>query len=152
MESLSPAHIDTGTSLTMISGRPWPMGADADATGVNFAVFSAHAQAIDVCVFDATGMHETARFRLPGHTGNVWHGRLEGARAGLVYGLRAHGPWHPDRGHRFNPTKLLLDPYAREIVGRFEWADEHFATDRVHPRQMDTRDNSAGALDRKSVV
>ncbi|MEP7295904.1 MAG: glycogen debranching protein GlgX [Burkholderiales bacterium] len=127
-------------------GRPWPMGVHWDGSGVNIAVFSVHAQAIDLCVFDATGTHETARLRLPGHTGDVWHGRLEGAAPGLVYGLRADGPWRPDKGHRFNPHKLLLDPWAREIVGRFAWADEHFGADRTHPRQMDTRDNAATAL------
>jgi glycogen debranching enzyme GlgX len=147
MESLSPERADAAAVEFAISrGRPWPMGATCDAGGVNFAVFSAHAQAIDLCVFDDAGRHEIARWRLPGRSGDVWHGRLEGARAGLVYGLRAHGPWRPDKGHRFNPTKLLLDPYAREIVGRFDWADEHFAADRVHPRQMDARDNAAGAL------
>ena len=131
---------------TVTAGRPWPMGAHWDGSGVNFAVFSANAQAIDLCLFDDTGKREIARVRLPGHSGDVWHGRVEGASPGLVYGLRAHGPWRPDKGHRFNPTKLLLDPYAREIVGHFEWADEHFAADRVHPRQMDARDNGASAL------
>ena len=74
-------------------GRPWPMGVHWDGSGVNIAVFSVHAQAIDLCVFDTSGTHETARLRLPGRTGDVWHGRLEGAAPGLVYGLRAHGPW-----------------------------------------------------------
>ena len=148
MESLSPERAERATtsSMNLNAGRPWPMGAHADASGVNFAVFSAHAQAIDLCVFDASGTRELGHWRLPGHSGDVWHGRLEGARPGLVYGLRAHGPWRPDKGHRFNPTKLLLDPYAREIVGRFDWADAHFASDRAHPRQMDARDNAASAL------
>ena len=135
-----------GMQAGLSEGRAWPLGVHCDATGVNVAVFSAHAQAIDLCLFDATGLHEVARLRLPGHTGDVWHGHLTDAGAGLVYGLRAHGPWRPDKGYRFNPTKLLLDPYARDIVGRFDWGDEHFAADRVHPRQMDTRDNAASAL------
>jgi glycogen debranching enzyme GlgX len=152
MERLSaatgPAEALAPPALTLSAGGPWPMGAHCDASGVNFAVFSANAQAIDLCVFDAAGTHEVARHRLPGHTGDVWHGHLAGAGAGagLVYGLRAHGPWRPDKGHRFNPTKLLLDPYAREIVGRFAWDDEHFAADRAHPKQMDTRDNATTAL------
>jgi glycogen operon protein len=133
------------------SGRSWPLGAHADDRGVNFAVFSAHAQAIDLCLFDATGTREIERLRLPGHTGDVWHGRIDGAAAGLVYGLRAHGPWRPDKGHRFNPNKLLLDPYAREIVGSFDWSDLHFDADRVHPRQMDPRDNAATALKARVV-
>ncbi|MDE2629282.1 MAG: glycogen debranching protein GlgX [Burkholderiales bacterium] len=160
MERLTASTAPSGESVDSVgepstaitSGRPWPMGAHCDADGVNFAVFSANAQAIDLCVFDPSGTREVARHRLPGHTNDVWHGHLAGAGAGLVYGLRAHGPWRPDKGHRFNPTKLLLDPYAREIVGRHVWADEHFAADRAHPRQMDTRDNAASALKARVVA
>ena len=141
MESVTPA-----AAFAITPGRAWPIGAHADATGVNFAVFSAHAQAIDLCLFDMTGTHEVARLRLPGRSGDVWHGRVEGATAGLVYGLRALGAWQPDQGHRFNPAKLLLDPYAREIVGAFDWADLHFGADRAHPKQVDPRDNAATAL------
>ena len=127
-------------------GQPWPMGAHVSGDGVNFAVFSANAEAIELCLFDDDGTQELARLRLPQRTGDIWHGQLEGARAGLVYGLRAHGPWRPDAGHRFNPRKLLLDPYAREIVGRFEWRDELFDVDRMHPVRPDQRDNAAHAL------
>ncbi|HEU4460840.1 MAG TPA: glycogen debranching protein GlgX [Methylibium sp.] len=132
--------------LDLQPGRPWPLGASVDAQGVNFAVASSHAQSIELCVFDDAGREELARAALPGRSGDVFHGHLHGARPGLVYGLRAHGPWRPDKGHLFNPAKLLLDPYAREIVGRFEWHDEHFAHDRQHPRQPDARDNAATAL------
>jgi glycogen operon protein len=128
------------------TGQPWPLGANWDGKGVNFAVFSAHAQAMEVCLFDATGTQETARLRLPACTRDVWHGYLPGAGPGLVYGLRAHGPWQPDQGHRFNPAKLLLDPYAREVLGTFEWQDEHFGHDRRHPLQADPRDNATTAL------
>jgi glycogen debranching enzyme GlgX len=131
-------------------GRPWPMGASWDGHGVNLAVFSANATRIDLCVFDARGA-ETARLPLPARSGDVWHGRLPGAGPGLVYGLRAHGPWRPDRGHRFNANKLLLDPYAREIVGRFRWCDEQYASDRLHPGQPDARDNAAVALKARVV-
>ncbi len=137
---------EAAATFMISEGQPWPMGAHWDGDGVNIAVFSANAQAIDLCLFDATGTQQTTRLRLPGHSGDVWHGRLEGAAPGLVYGFRAHGPWRPDRGHRFNPTKLLLDPYAREILGRFDWAEEHFAADRTLPKQMDTRDNGPTAL------
>ena len=139
-------------ALQLSTGQPWPMGAhcvdpaDPRQGGVNFAIFSAHAQAIELCVYDDTGTQEIGRARLPGRTGDVWHGRLPHAGTGLVYGLRAYGPWRPDKGHLFNPAKLLLDPHAREIVGCFEWLDEHFAADRQHPRQMDPRDNGATAL------
>ena len=148
MESLSPARAtdQLAPAPALTAGRPWPLGATADASGVNFAVFSVHAQALDLCVFDVTGTHEVARLRLPGRTGDVWHGHLAGAGAGLVYGLRAHGPWRPDKGHRFDATKLLLDPWAREIVGAFQWTDAQFSADRTHPKQMDTRDNAAIAL------
>jgi glycogen operon protein len=127
-------------------GRSWPLGAQWDGDELNFAVVSAHASRIELCLFDAGGRHEVARLPLPGRTGDVFHGRLPGAAPGLVYGYRAHGPWRPDRGHRFNPHKVLLDPYAREIVGRFEWRDEQFGADRAHPAHMDQRDNAPYAL------
>ena len=111
---LAPKH-------ALLPGRPWPLGATWDGYGVNFAVFSAHAQAMALCLFDEAGTTETARLLLPAHTNDVWHGYLLGASPGLLYGLRAHGLWRPDRGHLFNPHKLLLDPYAREVVGDFEW-------------------------------
>ena len=129
-------------------GRPWPLGACVDGAGVNFAVFSAHATQLVLCVFDNAGEVELARWPLPGHTGDIWHGRLPGAGAGLVYGFRAHGPWRPDRGHRFNPHKLLLDPWAREIVappGGFKPDGPHRGAEREHPQHMDPRENGAGA-------
>jgi glycogen operon protein len=132
-------------------GHPWPLGAHWDGHGVNFAVFSAHAQHVELCLYDATGTRELRRITLPEHTQDVWHGYLPDAGPGLVYGLRAHGPWRPERGHRFNPSKLLLDPYAREIVGRFEWRDEHHGADLRHPAHMDMSDNGALALKARVV-
>jgi glycogen operon protein len=131
---------------SMKEGKPWPLGAHWDGQGVNFAVFSAHAQSIELCLFDTSGTQEVARYPLPCHTSDVWHGYLPKAEPGLVYGLRAHGTWWPERGYRFNASKLLLDPYAREIVGTFEWRDEHFGHDRHLPIHPDTRDNAAFAL------
>jgi len=135
----------------MQTGQPWPMGAHWDGKGINFAVFSAHAQAMVLCVFDGTGTTETARYTLPAHTSDVWHGYLPDAQPGLVYGLRAQGPWRPDRGHRFNAAKLLLDPYAREVVGSFEWRDEHFGGDRKLLLHPDNQDNAAFALKARVV-
>ena len=142
---------DTLHLMHLNEGRPWPMGAHVDGDGLNFAVHSSHAQAIELCIFDANGQVEQARLRLPGHSGDVFHGRLPNAGPGLVYGLRAAGPWRPERGHRFNPNKLLLDPYAREIVGRFEWRDEHFGADLAHPSHRDMSDNAAHALKARVV-
>ena len=96
-------------------GAPEPLGATPDATGTNFAVFSAHASAIEVCLFDAAQEREVARVALPARTGDVWHGYIAGVAVGARYGLRAHGPYAPQDGHRFNPHKLLLDPYAAAI-------------------------------------
>ena len=143
MERLSP--------LTLLPGKPWPLGALWDGQGVNFAIFSAHAQAMDVCLFDEEGLIEQARLTLPKHTSDVWHGYLPGAHPGLVYGVRAHGLWNPLLGHHFNPNKLLLDPYAREVVGDFQWRDEHFGFNRLLPLEIDTRDNAAWALKARVV-
>jgi glycogen operon protein len=104
-------------------GRPFSLGATADIGGVNFAVFSAHAERIELCLFDPSGRREIARFDLPECTNEVFHGYLPNARAGQLYGYRAHGPYQPDHGHRFNPNKLLLDPYARQLSGTVRWSD-----------------------------
>lgn len=102
-------------------GQPWPLGAslvlNANAGGVNFAVWAPDAARVELCLFDPEGRHELTRLELPGFTDGVWHGFLPGGQAGLVYGLRAHGEWAPQSGHRFNPAKLLLDPWATEVVG-----------------------------------
>jgi len=109
--------------VALMPGTPWPMGATVVAQGVNIAVFSAHATAIELCLYNDDGSEELARLPLEARSGDVWHGHVPGAGAGLVYGLRAHGPWQPQQGHRFDARKLLLDPYAREAVGRFEWSE-----------------------------
>jgi isoamylase len=100
---------------------PHPRGATWDGRGVNFSLFSAHATRVELCLFDVDGRTELERIDLPEYTDEIWHGYLEGAAPGLVYGYRVHGPYEPEAGHRFNPNKLLADPYAREYVGKLEW-------------------------------
>jgi isoamylase len=110
-------------TLTMTEGRPAPLGATFDGEGVNFAVFSEHATRISVCIFSDDGKTETHRLDLPERNGDVWHGYVSGLRPGLMYGLRADGPYAPHHGHRFNANKLLLDPYAKRITGHPVWHD-----------------------------
>jgi isoamylase len=102
-------------------GRPFPLGSSWDGLGVNFALFSANATKVELCLFDADGSTEVERIELPEYTDEVWHGYLPDIRPGRVYGYRVHGPYVPEDGHRFNPNKLLLDPYAKQIVGKLQW-------------------------------
>lgn len=97
------------------AGEPKPLGAHYDGHGVNFTLFSANAEKIELCVYDDD--NNELRYDLPARSGDIWHGYLPAARPGLRYGFRAHGPWQPQQGHRFNPAKLLLDPCARAVVG-----------------------------------
>jgi len=129
------------------AGSPYPLGATWDGLGTNFAVFSAHAERIDLCLFDPAGRRQIATFTLPECTDEVWHGYLPNAQVGLLYGYRVYGPYEPQRGHRFNPAKLLLDPYARRIAGELKWSDALFGY-RVHSARadlsIDRRDSAAG--------
>lgn len=108
-------------------GRPYPLGATADDGGVNFALFSEHATGVEICLFDEPDAPvERERIPLTERTDLVWHGYLPGAGPGRCYGYRVHGPYEPARGHRFNPAKLLLDPYARALTGNARWQPEVF--------------------------
>ncbi|MCB1947353.1 glycogen debranching protein GlgX [Nitrosomonas sp.] len=107
-------------------GKPYPLGATWDGSGVNFALFSEHAERVELCLFDDKGQREEQRVALPEQTDQVWHGYLPEARPGLLYGYRVYGPYKPEEGHRFNPNKLLLDPYAKDIHGMLRWSDAHF--------------------------
>ena len=111
----------------IISGDWASLGATYDGDGVNFAIFSAHAERVELCLFDETGKTETDRITLPEFTNEIWHGYVPGLRPGALYGYRVHGPYDPENGHRFNPHKLLVDPYARELVGEIEWSQTQFA-------------------------
>jgi isoamylase len=108
------------------AGKPHPLGAHVDANGANFALFSAHADKVELCLFDHHGHRETERIALPELTDGIWHGYIPEAHAGMRYAYRVHGPYDPAAGHRFNPFKLLLDPYAREIAGELRLTDAHF--------------------------
>jgi len=107
-------------------GSPLPLGATWDGKGANFALFSAHATGVDLCLFEPTGRREIARIPLPRKTDQIWHCYIEGVRPGQLYGYRVHGPYEPRHGHRFNPHKLLIDPYAGLLHGRIRWHDALF--------------------------
>lgn len=134
-------------------GLPYPLGATSDGLGVNFAVFSANATKIELCLFDARGRVEVRRLTMPECTDEVWHGYLPDAGLGLLYGYRAYGPYDPKNGHRFNPQKLLIDPYTRQLQGAVRWSDALFGYRVQHPKSdlsLDRRDSAA--LIPKSVV
>lgn len=138
----------------LMPGTPFPLGASYDGRGVNFAVFSANAEKIELCIFDAAGRKEVARLPLPDCTDEVWHGYLPEASPGLLYGFRAYGSYDPHRGHRFNPHKLLLDPYARLLSGPLRWSDALFGYRLGSSRadlSFDRRD-SAPAMPKAVVV
>ncbi len=107
-------------------GSPTPFGAVYDGRGVNFALFSEHATGVELCLFDSGSDRETVRIPLPHKTENVWHAYVEGIGPGQLYGYRVHGPYDPANGHRFNPHKLLIDPYARLLSGRLRWHDSMY--------------------------
>ena len=111
----------SGNSARISEGKPFPLGATWDGTGANFAVFSANATRVEVCIFDNEGKRELERFELPEFTDEVFHGRIADVGPGTFYGFRVDGPYAPEAGHRFNPNKLLLDPYARAHVGGLQW-------------------------------
>jgi len=102
-------------------GLPFPLGATWDGKGTNFALFSAHATKVELCLFDDKGEKELERIELPEYTDQIWHGYLPDIKPGTVYGYRVHGPYEPEAGHRFNSNKLLLDPYACGHTGELQW-------------------------------
>ncbi|MDF3052163.1 MAG: glgX 1 [Geminicoccaceae bacterium] len=138
-------------------GAPAPLGASWDGEGTNFAVFSEHAARVELCLFDdPRAPQESQRIELHERTGDVWHGYLPDARPGQAYGYRVHGPHDPHQGHRFNPSKLLLDPYAKALSGTIGWSDALVgypvrSTDLDRDLVADTTD-SAGVLPKSLVV
>ena len=135
------------------AGSAYPLGATWDGLGTNFAVFSDAADRIELCLFDAGGKREMRRLALPCFNGEVWHGYLPDAAPGLVYGYRAYGAYEPKSGSRFNPHKLLLDPYARQLAGRLRWTDALFGYRIRSPHadlSFDRRDSAPAMV--KAVV
>jgi isoamylase len=115
-----------GQRIRVWPGEPFPLGATWNGKGVNFALFSENAERVELCLFDAPGQTETARIELREYTNDVWHGHLPDIVPGQLYGYRVFGPYAPERGHRFNHHKLLIDPYARMLQGKFDWNDAVF--------------------------
>jgi isoamylase len=112
------------TGMRVWPGRPSPLGATCKPDGINFAIFSENATKVEICLFDSVATQaEKYRVALPEQTNHVWHGFLPDLRRGQIYGYRVHGPDDPSRGHRFNPRKLLLDPYAKQIARDLVWND-----------------------------
>src|SRR5216110_2819812 len=142
------------TSVRTWLGYPYPLGATWLGNGVNFALFSETAASVELCLFeDIDATEENIRIPVSEHTDQVWHVFLPDVRPGQLYGFRLSGPYDPERGLRFNGSKLLLDPYAKAIVGAVSWADEMFGYvlgDEKQDLAQDFRDNAWGVP--KSVV
>ncbi|HSG81472.1 MAG TPA: glycogen debranching enzyme GlgX, partial [Gemmatimonadota bacterium] len=136
-------------------GQPYPLGATWDGEGVNFALFSEHATGVALCLFDGSaGQAEEQRITIRERTNNVWHAYLPDVRPGQLYGYRVYGPYDPRNGHRFNPNKLLFDPYAKAISGTVKWNDSLYGYTPGHGDEdlsLDVRD-SAGDLPKSVVI
>jgi len=133
--------------MRISTGTPHPLGATWDGRGTNFALFSANATKVELCLFEAQGRRELERFPLPVRTEDVWHGYLSDVVPGQLYGYRVHGPYQPELGYRFNAHKLLVDPYAKQLAGRVVWSDAHFGYRAGSSRgdlSFDRRDNARG--------
>src|SRR4051794_20093092 len=112
------------TTTTIWSGKPYPLGATWDGEGVNFAIFSEHATTVELCLFEGPAAPvESVRIPITDQTDQVWHCYIPGTRPGQLYGYRIHGPYEPEAGLRFNPHKLLVDPYAKALCGDIRWDD-----------------------------
>ena len=117
---------NNNTGRRVLGGLPAPLGATWDGEGTNFALFSVHAEKVELCLFHPTEHDEVERIELPEYTNEVWHGYLPEVGPGTLYGYRVHGPYDPENGHRFNPHKLLLDPYAKAFAGELRWSEAHY--------------------------
>src|SRR5450755_3001453 len=128
-----------------LAGAPYRLGATWDASGTNFAVFAGHAEQVELCLFDPSGRTEQRRLPMPECTDGVWHAYVPNLPPGQLYGYRAHGPYVPEHGHRYNANKLLLDPYARALSGPLRWSDALYGYRVTSPRvdlSFDRRDSA----------
>src|SRR6201987_2296868 len=121
--------------MRLTAGTHSRLGASWDGRGTNFALFSANAEKVELCLFDGQGRRELERVELPERTEDVWHGYLNDVSPGQLYGYRVYGPYAPEQGHRFNANKLLLDPYAKRLPRRLVWSDAHLAYPTGPPRR-----------------
>lgn len=137
-------------------GKPYPLGATWDGQGVNFAIFSENATSVELCLFDSPqAERESARINIAEQTDYVWHVYIPGLQPGQLYGYRVYGPYDPENGHRFNPNKVLVDPYAKAIAGKLNWSEALFSypmmgEDADRDLEMDVQDSAA--FINKSVV
>jgi len=152
MESQTPnsreaTAADSSPITAIWPGEPYPRGATWDGEGVNFALFAANATEVELCIFDPSGRHELQRIQCRERTDEIWHCYLPEARPGTLYGYRVHGPYDPERGHRFNPHKLLIEPYAKHLQGPLHWSDAHFGYRVGNAKEdlsFDKRDSAPG--------
>ena len=131
--------------MKVLPGKAYPLGSTWNDRGVNFAIFSENAEEVHLCLFDSESNKETARIRISEHTDQVWHVCLSDIKPGQLYGYRIDGKYEPGSGHRFNPNKLLLDPYAKAIAGTIQWSDALFGYMTGHGEQdtsVDIRDSA----------
>ena len=158
-------------------GKPYPLGSVYDGKGVNFALFSAHAEKVELCLFDKTGAQEVQRYAITENDNSIWHIYVPGLEPGQVYGYRVYGPYRPEEGKRFNPNKLLIDPYGRQLVGKLIWHKAIFGYDwegdeplrrpfedtviyethtrgftRLHPKVPDAKRGTFAGMSHRSVV
>ncbi|MBP3616025.1 MAG: glycogen debranching protein GlgX [Alphaproteobacteria bacterium] len=133
------------SKLKILPGRAYPLGATYNGRGTNFALFSRNAEKVELCLFDAKGKTETHRIELVEYTDEVWHCYIEGIKPGQLYGYRVYGEYAPERGHRFNGNKLLIDPYAKALYGKVVWSSALFPYQIRNPQKdlsFDERDSA----------
>ncbi|HEV7349568.1 glycogen debranching protein GlgX [Telluribacter sp.] len=149
-----PAGVETKKNVIAYPGNPYPLGATWDGEGVNFAVYAENAQGVELCLFDSTEAEkESVRVKMMERTHHVWHVYMPGLKPGQLYGFRMHGPYDPANGYRFNPNKLLIDPYAKAISGTIEWNESLFGYDVGNPDEdLNMSESDSAPYIPKSVV